>query len=137
MISESLIREQIGRYLRGELSLDRFEDWIAQNSWNMHKDSDEPSQRLASAVELRLAEHSSEHLDEDSLREELRQLVNPKVVEISFGDALPALSQEAPNNVVAKANYQMFSFKIRAEENPEATQLAAGFAGTAQSVAHV
>jgi len=136
MIAESQIREKIGRYLRGELSLDHFEDWIAQASWNMHKDSDERAQKIASAVELRLAEHSSEHLDENSLREELRQLVNPKVVEISFGDAPPAISQEPPNNVVAEPNLQIFAFTIRAEEIPEVTQLGAGFAGTAQSVAH-
>jgi hypothetical protein len=72
MIAESQIREQIGHYLRGEISLDAFEDWLVQRSWNMHKDSAGDAQRLVSAVELRLAEHSSGHLDENALRAELQ-----------------------------------------------------------------
>jgi len=135
MIAESQIREKLGRYLRGDLPLDRFEDWIAQSSWNMHKDSDQPSQKLASAIELRLAEHSSGHLDECALRDELRQLVNPKVVQISFGAAIPPAPEEPPNNVVAKPNYQIIAFTGRADVNL-AVPAAAGFADTTQSVAH-
>jgi len=95
---EMTASEWLGHYLRGDLSLDRLEDWIAQSSWNMHKDSDQPSQKLASAIELRLAEHSSGHLDESALRDELRQLVNPKVVQVSFGEAIPLAPEEPPRH---------------------------------------
>jgi hypothetical protein len=134
MISESKIREKLGHYLRGDLPLDQFEDWLVQNSWDMHKDSDEPSQKLASAVELRLAEYSSGHLDEGALRDELRQLVNPALVWMSFGETTPPIPAEPPNNVVAQTEYQILAFIGRAD-GTRAIQAAAGFSGTAQSVA--
>lgn len=115
MIAESQIREKLGRYLRRDLSLERFEDWIAQQSWNMHQDSIEPAQKLASAIELRLAEHSSGHLNEAALREELRQFANPPIVQISFGDAKQATAPEPPNNVTAKARPQVVVFSSRVD----------------------
>jgi hypothetical protein len=115
MIAESQIREKLGRYLRRDLSLDRFEDWIAGQSWNMHRDSSDPAQALASAIELRLAEHSSGHLSESDLREELRQFANPPVVQISFGEARQIPAPERSNNVVAQARTQVVVFTSRVE----------------------
>jgi hypothetical protein len=71
MIAENQIRERVARYLVGEISLDELEDWLVERSWNMHRDSDEAAQKLAAAIELRLAEHSSGHLSDDGLRKEL------------------------------------------------------------------
>ncbi|HEY4904751.1 MAG TPA: hypothetical protein VIH89_14855 [Candidatus Sulfotelmatobacter sp.] len=114
MISESQIREKLGRYLRRDLSLDQFEDWIASQSWNMHKDSSDVAQKLASEIELRLAEHSSGHLSEASLRDELRQFANPSVVLISFGEARQAPATDQPsNNVLAEAKPQVIAFTSR------------------------
>jgi hypothetical protein len=110
MIAESQIREKLGRYLRRDLSLDQFEDWIAQQSWNMHKDSNEAAQKLASAIELRLAEHSSGHLSESALREELRQFANPPVVQISFGAAQQRPVEGPANNVTAQPRAQVAAF---------------------------
>ena len=75
MIAENQIRERLARYLLGEISLDEFEDWLVERSWNMHLDSDETAQKLAAAIELRLAEHSSGHLSNDGLRKELLPMV--------------------------------------------------------------
>ncbi len=71
MISAYEIREQIARYLAGQTALDQFEDWLVSKSWNMHQDSDGQSQKLASAIELRLAELSSAHFSEAAFRMEL------------------------------------------------------------------
>ena len=71
MIADYQIRQWLARYLHKEVSLDQFEDWIVQQSWNMHLDSELSAQNLASAIELRLAEYSSGHLDENQLRSEL------------------------------------------------------------------
>jgi hypothetical protein len=138
MISESQIREKLGRYLRRDLSLDQFEDWIAQQSWNMHRDSSDPAQRLASAIELRLAEHSSGHLEEDALREDLRQFANPSVVQISFGNASPRPLDVPPNNVVAHADTQVIVFTSHLAAPPPAGASPAGaaFSDTSQLVAH-
>ena len=43
MIADNQIRERLARYLSGEISLDHFEDWLVEVSWNMHRDSDEKS----------------------------------------------------------------------------------------------
>ena len=101
MIAESKIREKLGRFLSNEMSLDRFEDWLVEQSWNMHKDSSEAAQKLASAIELRLAEYSGGHLDEAALRDELRGFVNSYTLHFSFekGD-IPSPTEEPPNNVI-------------------------------------
>jgi hypothetical protein len=98
MIAERQIREQLARYLRRELSLDEFEDWVVQRSWNMHLDSGDDAQKLASAIELRLAEYSSGHFDEDSLRKDLLPFVTNYTFQISIGGGVPVLPV-APNNV--------------------------------------
>jgi len=88
MMSLVELREQIAKLLSGDLSLDEFEDWFAQRSWNMHKDSEIDAQRLAYAVELRLAEHDSGHLPEAELQRELRQLLESPI-RLSIGGPAP------------------------------------------------
>lgn len=79
MLAESEIRDRLARYLAKEIPLEEFEDWFVQQSWNMHQGSPEAAQMLASAIELRLAEHSSGHLTEEELQQELRSFVTSYV----------------------------------------------------------
>ena len=79
MIAESEIRDWLARYLAREIPLEEFEDWFVRQSWNMQEGSPEAAQRLASAIELRLAEHSSGHLTEEDLQRELRSFVTSYV----------------------------------------------------------
>jgi hypothetical protein len=113
MIAELEIRSNLVRFLSKEMSLDQLEDWLVQRSWNMHKDSGEEARKLASAIELRLAEYSSGHLDESGLRDELRSLGNTGIIQISFGKAVPIIAPEPPNNVTAEVRPQVLSFPIR------------------------
>jgi len=83
MLAHSELRNELIRFLSDELSLDNFEDWFVQNSWNIHKSPDLVGQRLAYAVELRLAEHDSGHLPERDLRRELGELVKSYSVNLS------------------------------------------------------
>jgi len=85
MIAEYQIRQWLARYLHDEVSLDQFEDWLVQRSWNMHQDSEQSAQKLASAIELRLAEHSSGHLDDNELRLELLPFVTTYTATVHFG----------------------------------------------------
>ena len=78
MITESQIRDKINELLASKIDIDVFEDWLASQSWNMHRDSDEIAQRIANAIELRLSEFSAGHLPESKLKEEIRQLLPPK-----------------------------------------------------------
>lgn len=69
------IRDQVANYLAQKLSLEEFEDWIVQNTWNIHQSSDESCKKLAYAIEGKLAEYSSGDIAEESLRKELAPLV--------------------------------------------------------------
>lgn len=122
MIAENQIRQALARYLRGEVSLDRFEDWLVQHSWNMHLDSEEAAQKLAGAVELRLAEYSSRHLEEPALKDELRQFVNPAVVQISFGEASTRFEIGPANNAIAEPRPQVVVFTSRSVASQEVSQ---------------
>ncbi|MCI0624846.1 MAG: hypothetical protein L0387_24940 [Acidobacteria bacterium] len=119
MISEVQIREQLARYLRKESSLDQLEDWLVQRSWNMHRDSADAAQKLAAAVELRLAEHSSGHLDEPSLREELRNFLNPSVIRISFGAAQQSQVEGEATNILVFGKTQVIAFTAEAAAPPQ------------------
>jgi hypothetical protein len=85
MIADYQIRQWLARYLHRVISLDQFEDWLVQRSWNMHLDSDESAQKLAAAIELRLAEHSSGHLDEDRLRHEMTPFLTTYTATVRVG----------------------------------------------------
>jgi hypothetical protein len=113
MIAQSEIRREISRYLRGDISLDRFEDWLVQHSWNMQLDSDEAAQKLAASVELRLAEHSSGHLNESELREQLRSFVNQFTMRIEFGSAPIASEEIESQNKTAEVAPQVITFQGR------------------------
>ncbi len=78
MIEENEIRAK----LLSLSDLDGFEDWIAQQSWNMHLDSKPSAQKLVGKIELALAEFHSGHLSEPLLRQMLRNLA--RTYEVSF-----------------------------------------------------
>ena len=110
MISESQIREKLIRFLSNDISLDVFEDWFVQQSWDMHKDSNEAALRLASAIELRLAEHSGGHLSECGLRDELRPFVTNYTMSMFFGEVGSVVLLAPPNNVAATAKALQVAF---------------------------
>ena len=73
------LREELAKLLSKEIPLESFEEWFVQRSWNMHKNSDSYAQRLASAIELRLAEYDNGDLPEEDLHRELAQLAHSTV----------------------------------------------------------
>ena len=124
MIAENQIRGSVARYLRGEISLDQLEDWLVEQSWNMHRDSDESAQRLAGAIELRLAEHSSGHMDELSLQRELLSLINKTLSLISLG-GLPGYVASS-NNVVIQGEVIQLAVPARQVLLPQGADVPAG-----------
>ncbi len=84
MANANEIRNKLASYLARELDLDAFEDWVVQNTWDVRAQGSEEARELAHAIELRLSEFSSEHMDEESLRRELLPLVQKHYV--AFGD---------------------------------------------------
>lgn len=73
MIAELEVRKELVRFLSNEISLDQLEDWLVSQSWDMHQDSFGAAQKLVSAIELRLAEYSSDHISLQDLRNEFVQ----------------------------------------------------------------
>ena len=69
------IRERLNALLSGSLLLDDFEDWLVSSSWNSLRDVDLELRQFVGAVELRLAEYSSGHLDERDLLDEFHALL--------------------------------------------------------------
>lgn len=85
MVTVQMLHEWLVRLLAGEVSLQQFEEWFVPQTWNMHLDSDLDAQRLASAIELRLAEFSNEHMTEKELLRELRHLAENYSLRVSLG----------------------------------------------------
>jgi hypothetical protein len=80
MISQVEIYSKLNSLISHDLSLPDFEDWLVEKSWNMHKNSDPAAVKLVSAIELRLAEWSSGHLSEESMRKEFLSMLVGHVV---------------------------------------------------------
>ena len=131
MIADYAIREKIAQYLTDGISLDKFEDWLVEQSWDMHTRSDEQSQRLASAIELRLAEHSSGHLSEAALRYELLAFVTKYFIDVLlnnnvFQQSSRCVSLSSANERLSVA-FQV-AFPVPAVPQPADTSLVAGHA---------
>jgi hypothetical protein len=86
MVNANEIRAMLASFLAKGIDLDKFEDWIAQHTWNVHEFGDPSAVFLAQAIELRLSEHSSGHLSERGLRHELSLL--QEIPMIQFGPIL-------------------------------------------------
>ena len=71
MIGVTEIRRQLEEFLAHHIDADEFEDWIVQNTWNIHEQGNESLQNLAYAVDALLAEYSSGQIDEPALRRKL------------------------------------------------------------------
>ncbi len=76
MLTELQLREQLAKFLSGEMSRDDFEDWFVQESWNIHQSPDLGAARLVNAIELLLAENSSGHLSDSDMVKELKSLAS-------------------------------------------------------------
>jgi hypothetical protein len=70
------IREQVGRYLRGELSFVELQKWVARSSWRGYIAGDTGAAELMGAVELRLGEYATGFWSEEDLQRALHALVD-------------------------------------------------------------
>ena len=116
------LREKVRAVVLRGISIDEFEDWLVAHSWDMHQWAAPEIQRLVSYLELRLAEHSSEHLSADELLHEfalrLAQLDAPlkpfAVGRVSFGDA--SIVESAASGASGMA---VHNFKIKLAERSD------------------
>ena len=136
---ESEIRYHIQIFLDRRISLDDFEDWLASESWDMHLSWGYLAQRLASAVELRLAEFYYGHIQEDELRVELREMLAEMIPDVSSFSATVSLSNKitlALYKVTTADTLTSTSSSVLANDSrPEDDQSYVSFAPQCQTVA--
>jgi hypothetical protein len=69
------IRDKLGSYLLGEISLEDFKDWFVPSSWDVDHQNNQAAINMVYEIELRLAEYSNGYWSEDELKPLLRPLV--------------------------------------------------------------
>ena len=119
MLSDQDIREKLLAYLSGHLTLDTFEDWIVQNTWDVHKWGSKETQNLAHSIEAKLAEHSGDHINEDVLRKNLRPLVQ------EYGNPQPSTSSSS-----------LITFQGVLKTSPESSLIVVDFGAVPQFAAN-
>jgi hypothetical protein len=84
MVSGSQIREQLARFLGGQIELEAFEAWFARNTRNIHQSGSVSAENMTFAIEESLSEYSSRHIDEQELSVELAAILGEEssVVEV-------------------------------------------------------
>ena len=70
-VTEAVVRERLREMLRGEISLNEFNRWMVDYTWDIDQDDPKPLSDLVGTIKLRLAEYSNGHW----LRNELRHLL--------------------------------------------------------------
>jgi hypothetical protein len=86
MVSASQIRNELTFFLAGIISLDEFEDWLVQNTWNIQNTGSKAAEVLTFAIEELLSEYTSGHIPAIRMREELSRTLHAetKNVKISY-----------------------------------------------------
>jgi hypothetical protein len=78
---ENEIRDKLGRYLLGKISLEDFKDWFVPASWNVDHSNNQAAINMVYEIELRLAEYSNGYWSENELQQLFRPLVENYMVE--------------------------------------------------------
>lgn len=91
MITELEVKGELASLLTNELSLEDFDRWLVEKSWDMHLDSSIEAQELVGSIELSLAEYSNGHLSWEELKNALRPHVQSYSVRIQLGTSAPAV----------------------------------------------
>ena len=88
MITVNQIRNQLASYLAREVSFAEFEDWLIDQSWNMHKDSSDEAQQLVNEINTSIYDYLDQRVSEDYLRTKLHpylQRYNLVVANVTTG----------------------------------------------------
>ena len=99
MFNLDQLRQQIDRYLAGDLSLSELEDWFSIESWNVHQWGSAQEIDRVFSLESLFSKYHFENLGESSLRLELAMPIGPfeasipkaRLFELEYGRA-PYLS---------------------------------------------
>ena len=79
MIDEKEVHQNLENVINNQLSLERFEEWLFSNSWNMHSDSPRQAIDLVASIHLLLSERDDHIYSNAELIEKFRALLRPSV----------------------------------------------------------
>jgi hypothetical protein len=78
------IRDKLGSYLLGEVSLEDFKDWFVPFSWNVEHNNNQTATNMVYEIELRLAEYSNNYWNENELKNLLSPIAESYNININF-----------------------------------------------------
>ena len=84
MISAAEVREHLTCYVTDVDSFSVFQLWLVDRSWDMHKDSDEDTQKLVHAVNESIYDYLDGYVTENDLKAKLRPFVTNQVARSNF-----------------------------------------------------
>src|SRR5947207_13592061 len=73
------IRLRLGRYVRGEDTLDEFRAWFTPATWDVHLSRNTLAINLSNRVSFLLGEYVTRHINESQLRKRLSPLIETYV----------------------------------------------------------
>lgn len=71
MLSVQSLREQLDRYAAGSLSAESLEEWLAAESWDMHRWATSGLQRLLAAMQAEFVAYADGSIQSDELHQRL------------------------------------------------------------------
>ena len=90
------IREQLTRYIAGDISLSTFREWFSPMAWNIDQRADIPTARIVHEIDLGLAEFDHGDWSEEEVKRLFNSLVNENIlISVSFQD-VPWVQIEVP-----------------------------------------
>jgi hypothetical protein len=99
------IREQLSRYLAGQMSLRRFATWLAPIALESFETSDPQTEDLVAEIELRLAEYTNGDWTEEDLRQLLRPITLTYVSSFSARPTVTLVSGTSSSSPPSSINY--------------------------------
>jgi hypothetical protein len=86
MIIKDQIRERLIDYLAGNLSFEQFEDWLLDQSWDMHLASPLDAQEMVLDIKEIIYQYLDRYIDEDVLKQRLYPLVASASATVIVGE---------------------------------------------------
>lgn len=74
MITISQIRSVLQEVILSKISLDQFDKWLTDASWNMHQDSTAEAIKLVGQLELILADYDAERISQSDAIQAFKRL---------------------------------------------------------------
>jgi hypothetical protein len=87
------LREQLASYIANEIPFAVFEDWLIDQSWDMHKDSPVDAQELVHSINVSIFKYLDQYISEAALKREMLALIKDQTVYVFIGELQSTIRQ--------------------------------------------